>query len=71
VTHGLAVQLTCARIIDADLFVLAGGDQLGAVPVEAGAVHDVRMGVDVHEDFASAHVPDDNLKRKESITMVS
>ena len=60
-THGFALQLGSARIVDADLFILAGGNQLRAIPVEAGAVNDVRMGVDVHEDFTSAHVPNHDL----------
>lgn len=63
VAHGLALQVAGARVVDADLLVLAGGDQLGAVPVEASAVHDVRMRGDVHEDLASTHVPDDHLNK--------
>lgn len=59
--HRFAFQFAASWIIDANLFILAGGDQLGAVPVEAGAINDVRMGVNVHQNLASAHVPDDDL----------
>lgn len=59
--NGLALDFARSRIDDADLFVLARRHQFGAGPVEARAVHDIRMAVDVHQHLGGAHVPDDHL----------
>lgn len=49
------------RVDDSHLLVLAGGEQLRAVPVPTSAVDDVRVAVDVHQNLAHTHVPDGHL----------
>lgn len=54
VADRLGLDLSRPRVDYADFLILARRQQLGPVPVEAGAVHDVRMTVDVDQRFASA-----------------
>lgn len=54
VADRLGLDLSRARVDYADLLVLARRQKLGPVPVEAGAVDDVRMAVDVNQRFTSA-----------------
>ena len=50
-----------ARVQQPHGLVLAGGEDLGAVPVPAGAVDDISVhGVDPHCCLATGHVPQDH-----------
>lgn len=60
-TKRLGFNLARSRVNDADLLVLASRDQLGSVPVEASAVDDVGMTVDVNQNLSSSNIPNDNL----------
>lgn len=44
-TNSVRLYFSRPRIDDPNLLVLARGQQLGTVPVEAGAVDDVRVAV--------------------------
>lgn len=61
VAERLGFDVAGSRVNDADLLVLARRHQLRAVPVEAGAKHNVGMAVHVEEHLAGAHVPDHHL----------
>lgn len=61
VANGFAFDFARSRIDDANLLVLTRRHQLRAGPVEAGAVHDVRMTVEMDQHLGGAHVPDDHL----------
>lgn len=54
VADRLGLDLPRPRVDQADLLVLARRQQLGPVPIEAGAVDDVRMAVDVNQRLTSA-----------------
>lgn len=55
------IDFASSRINDANLLIFTSGDQLGSVPVPAGAKHDIGVTVNVNQNLASANVPDDDL----------
>ena len=57
VADGLFFDIAGARVDDADLLVLAGSEQLGALPVPAGRVDQVGVAVDDHLRAALVQVP--------------
>ena len=57
VRHGLLLHVAVARVHAADLLVFAGEQHLAAVPVPAGAQHQLRQ-PEGEEALAGAHVPD-------------
>ncbi|GMS90854.1 hypothetical protein PENTCL1PPCAC_13029, partial [Pristionchus entomophagus] len=61
VAHSLLQDLSRVRVEDANLLVLAGGHEAGAVPVEGDRPDHIGMAVDLEDDLARAHVPHQDL----------